>query len=284
MTHILINGVQIRVEANGNWCIFLPDNQLNLVITAQQRQRLLDWAMPLFTEWMIEGKTFDITHDYDPLWDYSGETVKRDLEELERQEIMRGTLGEWMNEELTGNWSPTFMSGYGKSYDRYFDGIQHHISSEVHELLKMQVALERWDEVWDSDEWGDAVLALEEALLDRIAAIPAAEAYRRSEAETRQKIAQRAVEVQERQRVVTEWCERSRRFFAKHFRFLSMDTFVDKPAWRKLGLAAQLRNALASAAPADIEAVVELGLPGNFSKSVNAEIKQIATEFSNKRK
>ncbi len=273
------NKVQFTMDPQSDWHIFLCEDQLDLVITTQQRYEMLNWAMQQFTEWVIKARIFDMTYDRDPPWNHSGETIERRMEERDRLKIMRGTLGEWM-ENLTGNWTATYISHDGKAHNTYEDEVRDHISFEVHQIFKAQVEPQRWEEIWDSDELTPALLILEETLIDHIASISAALAYRQFEASVRQKIARRKLQGQSRQLAIEKWRQQAQRFWTEHFPLMLPNTHIDKPTWRNLKLATQLQEALDQADPADIEAILEVGLPGNFSNSVCDEIRRIVLEFS----
>ena len=278
----LPDNVRVTMDPHSDWHIFLCEDQLDLVITVRQRHEILDWAMQEFTEWVIKARIFDIAYDRDPPWEHSGEAIERPLEERDRQKIMHGTLGEWMK-NLTGTWTPTYISGYGKAHDTYEDEVRDHISVQVYQMFEAQVEPQRWEEIWDDSKLADTSLILEETLIDQLSSISAAHAYRRFETSVRQRIARRELQAQSRQLAFDNWRQQAQRFWTEYFPLMLPNARIDKPVWHNLGLAAQLQEALDQAGPTDIEAILEVGLPGNLSNSVRDEIRRIVLEFSEKK-
>ena len=101
-----------KIDAQDIWD--WSSDGFTFTLTPQQRQKILDAIQKWFVEWLIAGQKHELTFDYDPPWDHSGETNSSIISGQERADMLIGTLGEaWMC-ELTGDWVPTFESGYGK--------------------------------------------------------------------------------------------------------------------------------------------------------------------------
>lgn len=251
MKDFLNNHPQITVDFEDNWIIFLKEIQFSFKLALKQRQNIMDWPMKLFTSWLIDDEIFEITFEEDPPWDSSGKTVKRNLKKSEIAAFLSGTLKEWM-ETYTGNWTASYESGCGKYHETYEEEIQRHISEKLYEFLKLQAeSEEKFEEICNSYEWEKILIDLEEVFFYEIASIPSLFAYRKFE----EKIHKENIEE-------------------------NLDTEKNrKRLWNSLNLSKKIHSALAEAGPELLEAISKVGLPGNFSDSISAEIQNIVNKY-----
>jgi hypothetical protein len=250
----------------------------SLIFSKTEVQRLARWSMELFTEWLLDGVTFEVDHGFDPSWDHSGVLIHRKLTEEEKKENMSGTLGEWMRSQYSGNSTASFMSGCGMFHDNYENVIEDYIKDSIGEVLRSQVSEEEWWDITDNDDFCDFEADLRFRIVDAIQSIPTRDAYQWCEKAVLRRRVRRDVENQKRQTYLTE-CSRRADVFQKRFLpWLPMN--IDKPLWRKSGIEEQLKEALKNADSETLEALREVGLMGIFSNSVASEIEKILAEAS----
>ena len=252
----------------------------SLIFSKTEIQRLARWSMEIFTEWLLDGKTYEVYHGFDPSWDHSGILIRRKLTEEERREIMSQTLGEWMRSQYSGTSTASFISGCGLFHDDYGNVIENYVQERIREVFMSQISEEEW---WDLGDNDDYVFCFEPELqlriVEAIQSILTKDAYQWCEKEVRRRRVQREVENQKRQAYLAECSRRASAFQSRYLPWLPT-IYIDKPLWRKNGIEEQLREALKNADSQTLEALTEVGLPGRFSNSVTSEIKKLLTEAS----
>jgi hypothetical protein len=251
----------------------------SLSFPATEAQRLARWSMELFTEWLLDGKTFDVDHSFDPPWDHSGILFCRNLTEEERGEILSKTLGEWMRSQYSGNSTASYVSGCGLFHDDYQKVIEDHVQDRITDVLKSQVSDEEWWELIDNDDFFLFELDIQSHIVEAIQSIPTKGAYRWCEKEVLRRRFQREIENQNRRNYLDECSRYAFAFQRRHLPWFPT-SFIDKPLWRNSGLETQLREALKKADSKTLEALRVVGLNGQFSNSVASEIRKIIEEAS----
>jgi hypothetical protein len=251
----------------------------SLSFPTTEAQRLARWSMDLFTEWLLDGKTFDVDHSFDPPGDHSGILFCRKLTEEERREIMSETLGEWMRSQYSGNTTASYVSGCGLFHDNYQKVIEDYVQDRITDVLKSQVSDEDWWELIDSDDFVFFEADIQSHIVEAIQSIPARDAYRLREKEVLRRRVQREFENQNRQKYLDE-CSRYAFAFQRKYLPWFPTSFIDKPLWRNSGLETQLREALKKADSKTLEALKVVGLNGQFSNSVESEIRRVIEEAS----
>jgi hypothetical protein len=244
-----------------------------------EAQRLARWSMELFTEWLLDGKTFDVDHSFDPPGDHSGILICRMLTEEERREIMNKTLGEWMRSQYSGNSTASYVSGCGLFHDDYQKVIEDYVQDRITEVLKSQISDEEWWELNESDDFVFFEADIQTHIVEAIQSIPTSEAYRWREKEVLRRRVQRKIENQNRQNYLDECSSHAFAFQRRHLPWFPT-SFIDKPLWRNSGLETQLKEALKKADSKTLEALRVVGLNGQFSNSVASEIRKIIEEAS----
>jgi len=242
-------------------------------------QRLARWSMELFTEWFLDGETFEVDHSFDPPGDHSGRLVCRKLTEEERREIMSGTLGEWMRCQYSGASTASFVSGCGLFHDDYQKVVEDHVQESISEVIRSQVSEEEWWDLMEDDDFADFEVDLRFNIVEAIQVIPTKDAYQWCEKEVLRRRVQREIENQNRQSYLAECRRRAYAFQMRYLPWLST-RFIDKPLWRNSGIEEQLREALKKADSKTLEALRAVGLMGNFSNSVASEIGKVLAEAS----
>jgi hypothetical protein len=251
----------------------------SLIFPKTEVQRLARWSMELFTEWLLDGETFEVNHGFDPSWDHSGMLIRRELTEEERREIMSGTLGEWMRSQYSGTSTASYVSGSGLFHDTYQNVIEDHVRESISEVFRSQVSEEEWWDIIENDDFAYFEADLQFHIVDAIQPIPTRDAYQWCEKEVLRRRAQRKVENQNRQNYLAECRRRASAFQRRYLPWLPTK-YTDKPLWRNSGTEEQLREALKKADPKTLEALKEVGLTGHFSNSVASEIEKILAEAS----
>jgi hypothetical protein len=249
----------------------------SLSFPTTEAQRLARWSMELFTEWLLDGKTFDVDHSFDPPGDHSGILFRRNLTEEERREIMSKTLGEWMRSQYSGNSTASYVSGCGLFHDDYQKVIEDHVQNRITDVLKSQVSDEEWWELIENDDFFLYELDIQSHIVEAIQSIPAKEANRWCEKEVLRRRFQREIENQNRQNYLDKCRSCAFAFQKRHLPWFPT-SFIDKPLWRNSGLETQLREALKNADSKTLEALRVVGLNGKFSNSVASEIRRLIEE------
>jgi hypothetical protein len=257
---------------------YLTSN-FSLSFPTTEAQGLARWSMDLFTEWLLDGKTFDVDHSFDPPGDHSGILICRKLTEEERREIMGKTLGEWMRSQYSGNSTASYVSGCGLFHDDYQKVIEDHVQGRITDILKSQVSDEEWWEITDRDDFFFFEADIQSHIVEAIQSIPTREAYRWREKEVLRRRVQRKIENQNRQNYLDECSSYAGAFQRRHLPWFPT-SFIDKTLWRNSGLETQLREALKKADSKTLEALRAVGLNGQFSNSVESEIRRLMEEAS----
>ena len=257
---------------------YLTSN-FSLSFPTTEAQRLARWSMELFTEWLLDGKTFQVDHSFDPPGDHSGILICRKLTEEERREIMSKTLGEWMRSQYSGNSTASYESGCGLFHDDYQKVIEDYVQDRITDVLKSQIPDEEWWELIESDDFVFFEADIQSHIVEAIQSIPTSEAYRWREKEVLRRRVQREIENQNRQNYLDECSSYTFAFQRRHLPWFPT-SFIDKPHWRNSGLETQLREALKKADSKTLEALRVVGLNGQFSNSVASEIRKLIEEAS----
>jgi len=257
---------------------YLTSN-FSLSFPTTEAQGLARWSMDLFTEWLLDGKTFDVDHSFDPPGDHSGILICRTLTEEERREIMSKTLGEWMHSQYSGNSTASYVSGCGLFHDDYQKVIEDHVQGRITDILKSQVSDEEWWEITDRDDFFFFEADIQSYIVEAIQSIPTRDAYRWREKEVLRRRVQRKIENQNRQNYLDECSSYAGAFQRRHLPWFPT-SYIDKPLWRNSGLETQLREALKKADSKTLEALRAVGLNGQFSNSVASEIRRLMEEAS----
>jgi hypothetical protein len=257
---------------------YLTSN-FSLSFPTTEAQSLARWSMELFTEWLLDGKTFDVDHSFDPPGDHSGILSCRKLTEEERREIMSKTLLEWMRNQYSGNSTASYVSGCGLFHDDYQKVIEDYVLERITDVLKSQVSDEEWWELIENDDFVFFEADIQSHIMEAIQSIPTKEAYRWRQKEVLRRRVQREIENQNRQNYLDKCASYAVAFQRRHLPWFPT-SFIDKPLWRNSGLETQLREALKKADSKTLEALREVGLNGQFSNSVASEIRRLMEEAS----
>lgn len=274
------------IDAQNAWHFYFQEYQFDCVITSQQRQDILDEIMRLFTTWILEGRKYSLSFEYDPPWDRSGETLSSDLSNDEKIELLSGTLESWM-EEFTGNWTPTFCSGMGKCHRTYEDVVREYIEDTLGEIFRAQFPADLSEDVHyaieESDVLAEAQWEMADVIFEQAQQISASEAYRRFELD----IQKEHILDEVRQIINAEYRKDARLFFDKHIKSQlpaqDAPSFrIDKPLWKKFQIADKLQDALDYADKGECKAIQAVGLKIlETSNSVQREIDEIVENFLN---
>jgi hypothetical protein len=257
---------------------YLTSN-FSLSFPTTEAQRLARWSMELFTEWLLDGKTFDVDHSFDPPGDHSGILICHKLTEEERREIMNKTLGEWMRNQYSGNSTASYVSRCGLFHDNYQKVIEDYVLDRITDVLKSQVSDKEWWELIENDDFFLFELDIQSHIVEAIQSIPTKEAYRWRQKEVLRRRVQREIENLNRQNYLDECSSYAFAFQRRHLPWFPT-SFIDKPLWRNSGLETQLREALKKADSKTLEALSVVGLNGQFSNSVASEIRKLMEEAS----
>ena len=266
----------LRLLGDGDWAIALPEDYPDLIIPAAWRQAFYDEVGKAFIRWVLAGEVIEITHDYDPPWDYSGQSRKSRVDPMLLL-TWHATLDTWLNDEYTGNSQATFTSGCGLSWETYHDDlIYYRLDREVGELAEAQYQLTSIDEEFAmSDALGEVSSALEETLRLAIGRIATADVWQRLEMVARAEIDEEHRRNQERWAKHKLMSEQAQVFWQQHFAYLE-DERIEKVVFKEIQLGEKLADILADTDPEIVAAIAEVGLPGNFSNSVRDTIIAIA--------
>ncbi len=250
-----------RVRSSGDW----PD----LVLEPEDRQHIFNAAAKQFAEWVFEGTVDAIHHRNDPPWDHSGELVKITSTPTERLALY-DTLEAWMEEAHTGNSSASFESGYGLSYETFHAKIDRLVMNELTALWTRGLSEAQRELMFDQDPWEDTVdVQIALGLLVGQMSVP--EAWTRGQAAARAALAIEEAETEIEHTRVERCRMLAKEFWNKYFRNFS-ERFIDKPTAHDIGFFDHLRRALADAKPETVYAIIQVGLPGDFSNRVSQMI------------
>ena len=249
----------------------------NLSFPKTEVRRLARWSMELFTEWLLDGRTFEVDHGFDPPWDHSGMLKCRRLTEDERKEILSWTLGEWMRNQYSGNSTASYEPGCGLFHDDYQNVIEDHVQESISDVLRSQVSEEEWWDLIENDDFNDFEVNLQSHIIDAIRSLPTRDAYQWCEKEVLRRRIQREVENRHRQNYLDECRRRAFAFQERYLPWLPTG-YIDKPLWRSDRIEEQLREALKMVDAKTLEALKAVGLKGRFSNSVASEIEKILAE------
>jgi hypothetical protein len=267
----------LKAARTDDYCYMTGDR--SLIFPKTEVQRLARWSMELFTEWLLDGETFEVDHGFDPPWEHSGMLIRRKLTEEESRETMSETLGEWMRSQYSGTSTASYVSGCGLFHDNYQNVIEDYVQESISKVLSSQVSEEEWWGIIEKDDFADFEADLRLHIVDAIQSIPTRDAYQWCEKEILRRRAQRQVENQNRQNYLAECRRRASAFQRRYLPWLPT-RFVDKPLWRNSGIEEQLREALKNADSKTLEALKAVGLTGHFSNSVASEIEKVLAEAS----
>jgi hypothetical protein len=266
----------------GDWLIALPDNHPDLVIAYEWRRNLHNDAARKFVRWVMGGIAIDIRHHNDPSWDQSGEAYRESVDPLlllTRHE----NLQQWLDNEYTGNSRASYVSGMGLFWDTYDEDVSSDIDEKVLDLIKthLQSVLD-YDE--DDDIWMDILdeitwvqSAITRAIRLETGLISTKTAWQNFNNEVRFQLEEQrryAMELAARHNAMRQ---KSHEFWHIYFADLEGQR-IEQAEFRAMKLANRLREVLTDTDPDIIEAIVEVGLPASFSKSVAAEIQDIAKQ------
>ncbi len=274
----LKEGILLSTLGDDEWVIVMPEGYAELRLSTQWRDELAAWAATRFVRWVLEHTRFEIDYDNDPPWDRSGEAKRRTADPLMLRTLYT-TLDEWLENEYTGQWTPSYESGYGKYWETYSGLLTHYIMERLTDLFRIQYADQiAADPDFEDVMWEDVSLVsitLEQALMMSIVRITTAEAWQRFEALTYQKIA----EEQHQQAELEARYARMRTYTHAIWKTYFGDLHgmkIEQPQFKALNVEQRLRQCLLDADPEAVAAMTQIGLPGVFSNSVRKQIKAIA--------
>jgi len=270
---------QRDLSAAGKGDFHYLTSNFNLSFPTTEAQLLARWSMELFTEWLLDGKTYDVDHSFDPPGDHSGMLICRELTEEERREVMSKTLGEWMRSQYSGNSTASYVSGCGLFHDDYQKVVEDYVQDHITDVLKSQVSDEEWWELVENDDFAYFEADIQFRILEAIQSIPTRDAYRLREKDVLRQRFQREIENRNRRNYLDECSRYAVAFQRRHLPWFPT-SFIDKPLWRNSGLETQLREALKKADSKTMEALIAVGLNGQFSNTVASEIRKVIEEAS----
>ncbi len=266
---------------DGDWVIAMPEGYPDLQLSTQWRDEVVTWAGTRFVRWVLSGSHIEIDYENDPPWDHSGNARHQNADPLLLRTLY-DTLAAWLEDEYTGQWTATFESGYGKSWETYGDRVEEQVRDRLTALFRSQYADqfaaqpdELGDEVWDDVDL--VKISLEQAILMIIRRIPCAAAWQQFEPLTQQQLAQEKRLAAERAVHYASIHAQAQQFWDTYFSDLQR-VRIDQPQFRQLRIAERLRECFLDADPDVIAAIVEVGLPGNFSNRVSEAVKTIARD------
>jgi len=258
------------------WALKVTD-ELIFVLTPSRRQEILENYACWFANWVLDGKKREITHDYDPPWDGSGTVLTRKMGEGALLYWYR-TLGEWMEEELTGNQTATFLSGCGLAAENFERRIRDSIERDMWESFRTELpeedvmAIEEILGNSDAFVWGVEVFA--DPLVKLFGQMKTDEVWEKFKDQVvfSRKLANEAV--RRRWEFREALGEKSKELLETSLPQIT-EAKIERPYWKKENLGEYLEKILKKAEIEYVVAVAEVGLPGHFSNSVAAEIREI---------
>ena len=265
---------------DGEWVIAMPEGYVDLHVTTKWRDELAAWTGTRFVRWVLNGVRYEIIHDSQSSGDRSGEAHRRPADPL----MLRtdySTLTAWLKNEHTGQWEATYESGYGKHWETYSNVLDTYIRECLSELFQTQYAIQF---AQPDDDCGDAVwndvslveIDLVQALMMVIGRITPADAWTRYEAVTRQQIAEEEHLSAERTALYMQKRAQAQQFWQVYFDDLHQ-VRIEQPQFEELHLEKRLYELFLDIGPDIIEAIAEVGIPGDFSNKVSARIRALAT-------
>jgi len=105
-----------------------------------------------------EVKKYEITFDYDPPYDHSGELKEIGKFSIDDYDVLSDFL-----EEYTGNWTASFQSGCGKHWNTYEDDFYRMIQDFTYNIMKgviqeilpdvdaQDILMEYYDEFYETE-------------------------------------------------------------------------------------------------------------------------------------
>jgi len=267
---------------DGKWVIAMPEGYTDLHVTPQWRDEIAAWIGTRFVRWVLNGVRYEIIYHSHSSWDRSGEAQKMPADPL----MLRtdySTLAAWFEHEHTGQWKPTYESGYGKHWETYNDVVENYIRECLTELFHTEYATQfAADEEHGRDTVWDNLCLVEidlvQALTMIIGRITPAEAWARYEAVTRQQIAEEQRLSAERTALYMHKRAQAQQFWQAYFGDLQQ-VRIEQPQFEELYLEKRLYELFLDTAPDVIEAIAEVGLPGDFSNKVSAHIRALAVSI-----
>jgi hypothetical protein len=269
---------------NAIWMLEAKDD-LIVELTPDMRQEILDIHACWFVNWVLDGIKREITHAYDPPWDRSGTVLSKVMDECTLLNLYK-TLGEWMGEELTGNRTATYESGYGLSADNFGREIHDSIERGIWEGFRAQFTddddLDIEEILGDSDAYCLGIYGFASALVVILGRMQTEEVWKKfkdQEIHSR-KLAKEAAS--RKWEFFEALRERSKELKASRLPQIT-DAKIERPQWNEENLGVFLEQVLSEADIEYVIAVAEVGLPGKFSNSVAADIRNIAKSVLERR-
>lgn len=274
----------LKQLGNDDWHIkhSLRDNP-EFMLSKTWRQSVLDSMASLFVRWVIAGRIFEIHHDNDPAWDRSGSSKQSTVDPLLLL-VKHETIGEWMEEEYTGNSVASYTSRMGLFWDTYSDEAQNHIQAEVFYFLeksfKDAYSLTEKEEVWDHpdwNEWEEIDIYLQHILIIWVSALSTKTIWSDHESRVRAQIQAETYQYHKEAMIVGEHRQLAAQCWQQHFQDM-IDKRIEAPQFEEWHLENRLRQVLLDADPLTVQAIASVGLPADFSNSVKLRVKRIASE------
>ncbi|MBZ0307186.1 MAG: hypothetical protein K8I82_14035 [Anaerolineae bacterium] len=259
---------------DGEWVIAMPEGYADFHVSAQWRDAIMVWVGVRYVRWVLNGEYYRIDHESDPHWDHSGE-ARRQIVDPQFLRTRYDTLVEWLDNEYTGQWIPTYTSGFGKDWETYGDVVEEHIRECLVELCRIGFTDDSDDVFWDDTAL--VMTQVEQALLMTIRYIPTEEVWKRFETLVHQQITEEKRAAAKRSTYIARMRDFVQEFWQTYFSDIQR-TRIERPQFVEMRLEERLRESLLDADPDVVAAIVEVGLPGIFSNSVAAHIKIIARD------
>jgi hypothetical protein len=276
----------LTVLGDGDWHLTLPTGDPDVIATAQWRQDLVEAACCWFVRWVMTGVDIEIIHDYDPPWDGSGSPRRQPADPMMLL-IRHDSLDSWMTAEPTGQSRASYLSGMGLFWDTYEDQLQEEIDSRVYHLLRTHwLKLRDYPddfELSEDPDWEELFsveLHLQQALRLFVGRITTADAWKQYESVVHAQIAEERRQATIRQAEYERKRDLAQQFWRQHFADLTGQR-IEYPEFVGLKLGPRIADILADTDPQVVEAIADLGLPGNFSTHASADIKYIARKIAN---
>jgi len=249
------------------------------VLSFEGRRQILKKVAELFSRWVIEGTTFEVSHDQDPYWDHSGVLIKLQSTPQGRLELYP-TLERWAEDAPTGGSVPTFLSGCGLRHQTFEEEVEQTISSELAALWTKNMSSTERERFLDK-AFEDASTDIEMRLVEQAYRIPTCDAWILGETGARESI---KCDEERRER---GWARdqfhkaRAGSFRESYLADLSPNYRIDGSNSR--AFMERLSRILDLVDTADLDALASMGLPGNFSNSVKDRIARMAIEKKRQR-
>lgn len=272
----------LSVLGKSDWHIALPDDLPDLVITVAWRQALIEDAGREFVRWVRRGQDVRIDHANDPVWDSSGtaRTFQTDSFILLTRHV---SLKTWLT-EYTGNSRATYLAGMGLAWLTYEDEVGHNIWNVTGDLLRKHVQ-KIWNyaddiDVWEDARWNDIEIIEMQvcwALGQVVGQLSTAEAWERYQPdvvfEEEEQLLRVEADMLQRQEVE----EMAAGFWQQHFSDLQGHR-IELSQFAELGLVGILEDLFADTDPDVVEAIAEVGLPGDLSSKAQQMVRGLARQ------